>query len=435
MGLRARVIILVAGIVLLSHLAWGSLTIQHQAGLHRQRSVDHGLEVLRALAGPCSVPLARREIEDLDAMLARFSEERDWQDLDLLHVAILDSDGRVVAHTDPRLFATRHEDDFSVRALSSAVPLAEEFSTEDGERLRLSVPIHSGLRWGTATAVLSLERVERWTRAMQLREAAASLVTALVLAGLLYVLMAALVLRPVEELTRALRAVAAGDLDARLERAPRGGEFRLLADLFNDMASRVQAATGRLEETVLARTAELEQANTELRRLARTDGLTGLDNHRTLRQRLEEEVSRAGRYGQPLALVMIDVDHFKTYNDSHGHPAGDRVLQGIAGLLRQRLRQVDVVARYGGEEFAVVLPATTQVGAVRVAEALVAAVRGTRFDGQEVQPGGRVTISAGVAGWRAADETSNGLLARADAALYRAKAAGRDQVRTPEIAP
>jgi two-component system, cell cycle response regulator len=434
MGLRARVIIFVVGIVLVSHIAWGLVTIREQAGLHRQRSVDHGLEVLRALAGPCSVPLARREIEDLDAMLARFSEERDWQDLDLLYVAVLDAEGRVVAHTDPRLFATRYDDDFTRRAVVSPVALAEEVSADGHRRLRLSMPIRSGLRWGTATAELSLERVERWTRAMQLRELNSSLVTALALGGLLYVLLAALLLRPLDQLTSALRGVAAGDLETRLPGPVRNDELGLIAGLFNDMAARVQAATGRLEETVQTRTAELEEVNTELRRLARTDGLTGLDNHRTLRQRLEEEVARAGRYGQPLALVMIDVDHFKTYNDSHGHPAGDLVLQQIASLLRVRLRQADVVARYGGEEFAAVLPATTQTAAVLVAEELVAAVRAAPFPGQEVQPGGRVTISAGVAGWRSGDETAGSLLARADAALYRAKAAGRDQVRTPEVA-
>jgi diguanylate cyclase (GGDEF)-like protein len=167
---------------------------------------------------------------------------------------------------------------------------------------------------------------------------------------------------------------------------------------------------------------ELEKTNRDLQRASLTDGLTGIANRAAFDRRLEEEVYRAKRYKTELSLVMIDVDKFKEYNDSFGHPAGDAVLQEVARLLRSRARPSDLVARYGGEEFAVILTTTGRDSARSVAESLRATIEGGVF------PHRAITVSAGLAalGGQIADPDT--LLQTADKALYAAKRAGRNRV-------
>lgn len=161
---------------------------------------------------------------------------------------------------------------------------------------------------------------------------------------------------------------------------------------------------------------------------ARKDPLTGLSNRRQLMSDLSLEMERAKRYGTPLALILLDVDHFKKYNDSYGHPAGDEVLRQVARLLTLNVRAFDKVARYGGEEFVVILPQTNLPGAVAAAEKLRRVVEGHPFLGGETQPGGKLTVSLGVAGFPGHAGSVDDLLQRADQAMYRAKAAGGNRV-------
>lgn len=156
-----------------------------------------------------------------------------------------------------------------------------------------------------------------------------------------------------------------------------------------------------------------------LEALSSTDGLTGLPNRRALEERLELERSLALQRGDPLSLVMIDLDDFKRYNDTHGHPAGDDLLRRFADVLRGGVRTADFVARYGGEEFCILLPATTGVGA----EALTTHLRKQLSTGDEAD---RTAFSAGIATW-CAPETNQELLTRADSALYAAKEEGKDR--------
>ena len=157
--------------------------------------------------------------------------------------------------------------------------------------------------------------------------------------------------------------------------------------------------------------------------LALVDGLTALGN----RRRLERDLPLALAAGHgPVAFVMVDVDHFKVYNDTHGHVAGDEALRRVAEALRLSVREGDVVYRYGGEEFCVLLPDTVHEEAEAVCERLRAAVHDMPFPGEEHQPSGRVTVSVGLAVARGADVDA--LKTRADGALYEAKRSGRDKV-------
>jgi diguanylate cyclase (GGDEF)-like protein len=171
---------------------------------------------------------------------------------------------------------------------------------------------------------------------------------------------------------------------------------------------------------------DLHQANAALERLAREDSLTGLANRRHFMEVLRRELDRSGRYGHSLAVIMLDLDHFKAVNDTHGHAVGDSVLREAARALRTVCRDVDLAARLGGEELAILLPETDAAGARIVAERArerIAAVAHTAPDGSTV----RVTASFGVAAARP-EVTSEAVLKAADDALYRAKGAGRNQV-------
>jgi diguanylate cyclase (GGDEF)-like protein len=171
------------------------------------------------------------------------------------------------------------------------------------------------------------------------------------------------------------------------------------------------------------RTRELEAAKQLIEEQARRDGLTGLFNRRHLFEVLNLEIERAKRGLQRLSLVLVDLDHFKTVNDEHGHAAGDAVLAAAASFMKKSLRPYDIAARYGGEEFILLLPSTPVDDARLVAERLRGGLEGLSIEGHEK----KVTASFGVAEWRAS-ETSEALIARADRALYDAKDAGRNRV-------
>jgi two-component system cell cycle response regulator len=169
--------------------------------------------------------------------------------------------------------------------------------------------------------------------------------------------------------------------------------------------------------------------NARLERLAQTDPLTQLLNRRALTERLQQEMERALRYDASLALLLVDLDHFKAVNDTHGHLVGDDALRDLARLLLDTVRTTDVVARYGGEEFLVLLPETDDTGAEGFAERIRQAVEAHRFEAAGAAL--RLTASLGVAVFPAPRvHTAEDLFVRADAALYRAKADGRNRVCT-----
>ena len=178
--------------------------------------------------------------------------------------------------------------------------------------------------------------------------------------------------------------------------------------------------TGRLGK-------QLESHARMLEDLAMRDGLTKLLNHRTFYSLLEKEVTRTQRYDKLLSVLMLDIDHFKRVNDTHGHVAGDMILAGLSSVVSNQVRNVDSVCRYGGEEISVILPETGMEEAVHMAERIRSAIEGQRFDigqGQSIS----VTVSLGVASLPAQETSVEKLVAVADKALYQAKEGGRNRV-------
>lgn len=198
---------------------------------------------------------------------------------------------------------------------------------------------------------------------------------------------------------------------------------------FNNLILSVYAATIRSSEgnvigsaALIRDVTEEKRLEQELLKLSNTDALTSLFNRRYLDQTLESELSRAVRYESPLSILMFDVDHFKKFNDEHGHDQGDRVLQAIAQQMRKTVRDIDHPCRYGGEEFLIILPSTPHHGAMALAERLRENVEAMVVDGL------KVTISIGVASIPPFEGSSAQMVEKADEALYKAKENGRNQV-------
>jgi two-component system, cell cycle response regulator len=222
------------------------------------------------------------------------------------------------------------------------------------------------------------------------------------------------ILMPLRALEHSAHRFGAGDLSHRTP-VPGQDELSRLGGTFNSMAEK------------------LAQSQATLQELSIRDGLTGLVNYREFHRQLSEEADRFRRYGHPFSLLMLDIDHFKSVNDTYGHLAGDEALRVLADLIRREVRPVDLVARYGGEEFVMVLPETTAPGAMVVAERLRQRVAAHAIP----LPAGHtlsLTVSVGVATYPDDTDSLQHLISVADQALYAAKAAGRNQVhRNAEV--
>lgn len=199
-----------------------------------------------------------------------------------------------------------------------------------------------------------------------------------------------------------------------------GGHIHNLQQRNRDQRTSLQAQQRHLEQI----NHQLQDAMTRLEEVAIRDSLTGLFNRRHFMERIEEEMARAERQGNPLHLALIDLDHFKKINDTWGHQAGDQVLVRFAETARSALRRSDLIARYGGEEFVILLTAGDTADIRQVLERLRSMLSSLHFGGKQ---GFSVTLSAGLASWRPGD-TVDSLFRRADVALYRAKETGRNRL-------
>ncbi len=228
-------------------------------------------------------------------------------------------------------------------------------------------------------------------------------------------LLARTIIIPLEELSRVARSIRSGKPGTQVSINPRGelGEF---VATFNRMSSSLKMSME-----------EVQAINNQLRVMSITDPLTGRYNRRFINDHIRRELKLAQRTGQPVSVLMIDLDNFKEYNDRHGHIAGDEALRKLGDVLVDQVRETDVVARYGGEEFLVYLSHTNTEGGRQVAEKLREAVEQTSFSlkGEDT----RITISVGVATAHEEVSTYEDLVDHADKAMYRAKAEGRNLVQ------
>ena len=197
--------------------------------------------------------------------------------------------------------------------------------------------------------------------------------------------------------------------------------YKNLLDDYQKLDAEFQKAKRTIEIKEIEIKAILAQAH----EIANTDVLTFLPNRRKIIVDLQEEVIRSNRYGTPLSISLLDLDHFKNINDTMGHTTGDEALRSVSARLREQIRHPDSIGRYGGEEFLIVLPSSEIKAAAEQAERLCQTIRALQVEANDHSF--NVTISIGVAQYRVGDETWEQFLHRADEALYKAKDQGRDQ--------
>jgi diguanylate cyclase (GGDEF)-like protein len=254
------------------------------------------------------------------------------------------------------------------------------------------------------------------------------LIVILLFSFLAYKITAAIV-QPIEALSDGARRISLGELDLEIPVTRGNDEIGLLTRTFNDMTRKLRKNQSEIETAIHQLTVqkqELERANEQLSQLSITDGLTRLHNHRFFQDHLTREIKRVQRSGEPLAILLIDIDDFKRLNDRLGHAAGDELLTRIARILDENMRASDLLARYGGEEFVVLASNTDLPGAATLGEKVREAVGEKSFLLNETMRLERVTVSVGVAQYKG---DRKAFFQAADRALYQAKAQGKNCVR------
>ncbi len=254
------------------------------------------------------------------------------------------------------------------------------------------------------------------------------LVIVLLFSFLAYKITAAIV-RPIEALSDGARRISRGELDLEIPDTRGNDEIGLLTRTFNDMTRKLRKNQSEIEAAIHQLTVqkhELERANEQLSQLSITDGLTKLHNHRFFQDHLTREIKRVQRSGDPLSILLVDIDDFKRLNDRLGHAAGDELLTRIARIMDESMRASDLLARYGGEEFVVLAGNTDLSGAATLGEKVREAVAEKSFLLDETMRLEKVTVSVGVAQYKG---DRKAFFQAADRALYRAKAQGKNCVR------
>jgi len=251
----------------------------------------------------------------------------------------------------------------------------------------------------------------------------------IIFAGIIFTILSAAVAqffgkwiaRPIINLSQAAHKIGEGDLATRVK-VTTSDEIGVLGNSVNEMVENLQISTTSIDK-LLSEIKERKRLEDQLRYLTVTDELTGAYNRRAFNEYLEKNISRAKRYNEPLSFLLLDIDHFKNINDSHGHDVGDEVLKIMVDMIKNSIRSEDIFARWGGEEFVLLLPQTNSDSAIVLAERLRTEIAQYNFSNV-----GTITVSIGISELNDGDGLDE-LIKRGDMALYNAKESGRNNVK------
>lgn len=402
-SLESKLCFLIAGLLFALLLAVGHLQLSEQ----RTSISDVKSEKYESLSRIFS--LAYSPLADSDNELAYRQLTADIMraDKDVAYVIVSDSKKKVLFAEDRALFLSKFSD--VVGQGREQVALRLERLRGDGEESleRMSIPalirkdeIGSLLIGFESKSIVEAADVMK-------KKLVFTFALALILGILFSLSLARTIAFPLKKLISASREIESGNLNVKVD-VKSDDEIGELSHAFNSMVAAMRENRDRL----------VERAN--------TDSLTDLYNHRYFQERLAAELSRAERYKHPLSLIMLDIDHFKSLNDTHGHPTGDMVLRALAGIMVSEARDIDIIARYGGEEFTIILPETTGEEALLMAERLRETIRSHSFVGKE-ESRIPVTVSMGISEFPVHASEREGLIMAADLAMYQAKSTGRNK--------
>jgi diguanylate cyclase (GGDEF)-like protein len=336
------------------------------------------------------------------------------------HAYVISKDGTLIAASrasSSEVTKLKLPFDLSGPASERETVLAE-YADPNGRAVIGTLRRMSQMEWGI---VAQIEKEEVYAQTARIRVLSMTICLGLLLTiGLTAYFLGLTIVRPLDRLTNGAAKVAAGDLEVQLSVVGHS-EVSYLTGVFNYMVAGL-----RKDREELARiNVTLTEKNEELQTLSITDSLTGLYNRRHFMEVLPNEVARASRHKHALCIMMIDIDHFKKYNDASGHQAGDALLKKTGVLFKESLRSADYAARYGGDEFIVLLPETASTQALEVAERMRMRMAGETTGETTRVP---VSLSIGVAAFPEHGETFEAIVASADSALYHAKRNGRNRV-------
>ncbi len=416
LGPKLLIPFIVTASLVVSGVIWTEYRLQRDE--INESFIERGEIVARALAITLAQPVHRDHLND-PVELDQHVQEVLSLDPAVLRVNIYVPRGEgavTAASSDPSLVG-READPRDSLPLSTGTTASQETRLDEEKALEVLVPVQiEGETAASLGLYVSLAERDAALQALALRLAAAAAFVIVLVSSMLWLSLRFIVLRRLRWLVRAGEGLARGEMTSRVPggwEKPGRDEMATAFHQFNRMAESIQSLTTKLE------------------RLGLTDGLTGIYNRRFFDQMLPREINRSHRLGTQVSLLMLDIDHFKRFNDRLGHPAGDQALRTLVQTLGQRLRDMDFVARYGGEEFAVVMPGADRVSALSTAERLRSAVESATF-GLPANSD-RLTVSIGVAVYPEDADDASSLLTAADSALYSAKRAGRNTVRAAEM--
>lgn len=406
-SLEAKFLYLTIGLLFIVVLALGHFSLKFQ----RQALLDEKHDAFETVTQLLSVALQPSLENNSLELSEQLANQLRKSNADLEYFILSDGQGKTLFAASKRKPVTQEQRDLlgdSARRVMSYALSVTGLNTD--EIYRTSIPVRlAGDDAGNLNVGFSMRGVNETLEGLQ-QTLLACFAVAMIVGIFVTLALAKNLTSGIGALYTGAEKVMGGDLKVQVE-VKSQDEIGELARMFNRMV------------------VQLGEDKAKLERRANTDSLTGLYNHRFFQERVAEEIKRAQRHSRPISIIMLDLDHFKNFNDTHGHPAGDGALVAVSNLIKQTVREIDVVGRYGGEEFAVLMPECDLEDALQTAERLRINIQRHCFQGKdgEIVP---MTASLGVAAFPNHSQEREGLIFAADIALYQSKTLGRNKVTT-----